>query len=90
MALVYRRGDTWWIQLYTDGKQVRFSTGLKKKMKAERFLKSWLPLYQECQRLGIKFKPSEGLFQMANRIEAAWIRIERLISKMRDRGFLLS
>jgi len=88
-ASVFQRGDTWWIRLYADGRDIRFSTGLKEEDRAKRYLRSWLPLYQECQRLGIKLVPKEGLFQMAKRIESAWIRIERLIAQMRERGFLL-
>ncbi|GAG45363.1 unnamed protein product [marine sediment metagenome] len=88
-ANLYQRGEMWWARVKIAGKVHRFSTGQTEREKAERYVNVLVPLLHECNRLGLRFRVGrEGLFQMAKRIEAAWIRIERLLSKMRDRGFL--
>jgi len=89
MAGLYQRGSMWWARVRVGKKTHRFSTGLTDQGKAEKYLKALVPLIHECLRLGIRVRPGrEGLFQLAKRIEAAWIQIERLLAKMRDRGFL--
>jgi len=89
MAGLYQRGEMWWARVRAGGKVYRFSTGLTDKKKAEKYLKSLVPLMHECIRLGIRMRPGrEGLFQLAKRIEAAWIKVEQLLAKMRERGFL--
>ena len=89
MAGIYQRDSMWWARVRVGKKIHLFSTGLTDQSKAERYLKVLVPLIHECLRLGIRVRPGrEGLFQLTKRIESAWIRIERLLSKMRDRGFL--
>jgi len=89
MANLYQRGEIWWARVQAGGKVHRISTGQTEREKAERYVSVLVPLLYECVRLGLKVRVGrEGLFQMAKRVEAAWIRIERLLAKMRDRGFL--
>jgi integrase len=39
MGSLYKRGDTWWIKYYQNGKAIRESTGTEKETEAKRFLK---------------------------------------------------
>ena len=89
MAGLYQRGSVWWMRVQVRGKVHRISTGQTEREKAERYVRVLVPLLHECARLGLRVRLGrEGLFQMAKRIESAWIRLERLLAKMRDRGFL--
>jgi len=90
MANLYQRNDSavWWVQFHEGGEQFRFSTGLTDRDRAARFMSIYLPMLRECRRLGIRCKPSDGLLTIAKRIEVAWIQVERLVEKLRQRGFL--
>lgn len=66
----------------------RFSTGIEDRERAGRLLRTLIPMLHECRRLGLRVNPARGLLILAKEIESAWIRLERLLAKMRDRGFL--
>lgn len=84
MAL-YKRGDTWWIDIYVDGKRVRETTGTTNRSEAEKILARRLRGRQELT-VNDLLDDLELEYQLTEKLDPKRVvyRIRRLRERLRS------